>query len=115
MNDHLPAYCCRHVFTAACPIDCLRVVLSTAAFHVLARAEGAPFPPPVTVEEVLGLRRAGQLSLVAGLGPRRLGEIEAGLVLAGFALGDATPPARDLPPAPSSGSGRSSDKEEPSC
>lgn len=115
MSDHPPADCCCHVFTAACPIDCLRVVLGTAAFHALARADGAPFARPATAGEVLGLWRAGQLGLAFGLGPRRLGEIEAGLVLAGFALSDTPPPARDLPPAPGGGPGRFSDKEEPPC
>lgn len=30
MSGHLPADCCRHEFTRACPIDCLRVVLAAA-------------------------------------------------------------------------------------
>ena len=85
--DHLPAHCCRHVFTADCPIDCLAAVLSTATFHALARAESAPFDPPTTVGQVLDLLRAGHLGQASGLGPRRLGEIQAGLVLAGLTLG----------------------------
>jgi hypothetical protein len=84
--DHLPAECCCHVFTPACPVDCLSAVLSTAAFHALARAECAPFDPPTTVGQVLDLWRAGRLGQAAGLGPRRLGEIEAALVVAGLAL-----------------------------
>jgi hypothetical protein len=103
MSGHLPADCCRHVFTRACPIDCLRVVLGTATFHALARAEGAPFRPPATAGQVLELLHAGRLGLAAGLGPRRLGEIQAALVLAGFPLGDAARPARGVPPAPGSG------------
>jgi hypothetical protein len=78
------------VFTRACPIDCLRVVLGTATFHALAQAERAPFGPPSTVGQVLDLWRAGRLGHAAGLGPRRLGEIKSGLVLADFALTDVT-------------------------
>lgn len=88
---HPPARCCRHVFTPACPIDCLAVVLSTATFHALARAHSAPFDPPTTVGQVLELRRASRLRLVGGLGRRRLGEIDVALVMAGFALGGPTP------------------------
>lgn len=91
---HPPAYCCRHAFTPACPIDCLAVVLSTATFHALARAHGAPFDPPSTVEQVLELRRAGRLGLVGGLGRRRLSEIDVALVMAGFALGGSAPSGR---------------------
>jgi hypothetical protein len=98
MSGHLPADCCRHVFTDACPVECLRAVLGTATFHALARAESAPFSPPATAGQVLELWRAGRLGLAAGLGPRRLGEIHAGLVLAGFSLPEAARPAQDLPP-----------------
>jgi hypothetical protein len=115
MSGHLPADCCCHVFTRTCPIDCLRVVLGTATFNALARAECASFSPPAMVGQVLDLWRAGQLGLAAGLGPRRLGEIEAGLVLAGFALTDDTPPARGLPPAAGGPACPSDEKEEPSC
>jgi hypothetical protein len=95
-REHLPAHCCCHVFTPWCPLDCLEVVLSTATFHALVRAEPAPVPPLATVGQVAALLRAGRLGDVAGIGPRRLGEIEAGLVLAGMAL---------TPPAPAGGPG----------
>jgi hypothetical protein len=95
--DHLPARCCRHVFTAACPIDCLAAVLSTVTFHTLARAERAPFDPPATVGQVLELLRVGRLGLAFGLGPRRLGEIRAGLVLAGLVLSEDAPPSAGPP------------------
>lgn len=85
-GDHLPARCCCHVFTPACPIDCLSAVLSRATFHVLARAERAPFDPPATVGQVLDLCRTDRLGLAVGLGPRRLSEIKAALVLAGLPL-----------------------------
>jgi hypothetical protein len=115
VSDHLPAHCCCHVLTPACPIDCLKVVLGTATFHALARAERAPFDPPATVGHVLELLRAGRLGLAAGLGPRRIGEIQAHLVLAGLVISDAAPPARARPPhAPGSGPLTSRDeKEEP--
>jgi Histidine kinase-like ATPase domain len=74
---HPAAHCCCHLFTPTCPVDCLAAVLSTATFHALARADGAPFEPPATVGQVLELRRTGQLSKAAGLGRRRLGEIDA--------------------------------------
>jgi hypothetical protein len=45
---------------------------------------------------VLELRRTGQLSKAAGLGRRRLGEIDAALVLSGFALADAASSGRRL-------------------
>lgn len=115
MSGHLSADCCRHVFTPACPIDCLRVVLGTATFHALARAERAPFARPATAGQVLDLWRARRLGLAAGLGPRRLGEIEAGLVLAGFALADGIPPAQSQPPATGGGPACARDEDEPSC
>jgi hypothetical protein len=83
---------CSHVLTAACPVDCLRAVLCTATFHVLARAEGAPFGPPTTVGQAVDLWRAGRLGLIAGLGRRRLGEIDVAFVVAGFACRDVQPP-----------------------
>jgi hypothetical protein len=114
MSDHLPAHCCCHVFTPACPVDCLGVILGTATFHALARAERAPFARPATVGQVLDLWRAGRLGLAAGIGPRRLGEIEAGLVLAGFSLTEASPPAQGLPAALGGGPAHPSD-ERPPC
>jgi len=102
------------VFTPACPVDCLAAVLSTVTFHTLARAERAPFDPPATVGRVLELLRAGRLGLAFGLGPRRLGEIRAGLVLAGLVL-DATPPAAGRPPTPGSSACFTGEEEPPPC
>jgi hypothetical protein len=114
MSGHLPADCCCHVFSRACPVDCLRVVLGTATFHALARAECASFTRPATVGHVLDLWQGGRLGLAAGIGPRRLGEIEAGLVLAGFVLTDDTESAPS--PPPSRGACASDDLwENPSC
>jgi hypothetical protein len=91
MTEHPPATCCCHTFTVACPVDCLQAVVSKAAFGPLARAYDAPFQPPATVGQVVELLRQGRLGQAAGLGPRRLGEIEAGLVFAGLVVG--TPPS----------------------
>jgi hypothetical protein len=114
LGEHLPTCCCRHVFTPACPVDCLAAVLSTVTFHTLARAERAPFDPPATVGQVLELLRADRLGLAFGLGPRRLGEIRAGLVLAGLVL-DATPPGAGRPPAPGSSACLPGEEEPPPC
>jgi hypothetical protein len=104
------------VFTAACPIDCLAVVLSTATFNTLARADQAPFDPPTSVGKVLELLRAGRLGQAFGLGPRRLGEIRAGLVLAGLVLSQETPPAPDRSAKPGSTVlGFIEEEEPPSC
>jgi hypothetical protein len=48
------------------------------------RAPEAPFDPPKTVGDVLKLRGERRLRQVSGLGRRRIGEIEVGLVYAGF-------------------------------
>lgn len=74
-EGHAAVGCCSHVLTGACPVDCLKAVLSTATFHALARAEGAPYEPPATVSQVVDLWRDGRLSLIAGLGRRRLGSL----------------------------------------
>jgi hypothetical protein len=103
------------VFTAACPVDCLAAVLSTATFHTLVRAEDAPFEPPGTVGQVVELLRAGRLGQVFGLGPRRLGEIQAGLVLAGLVVSDVTSSAEGVPDNPGSRSGRVDEEESPPC
>jgi hypothetical protein len=112
VSDHPSPNCCRHVFSSACPVDCLRAVLGTAAFHALTRAEHAPFSPPATVGQVVELLRAGRLGLAFGLGPRRLGEIQAALVLAGFAVSDITVPVRELPPGAGSGPAGLGDQKE---
>jgi hypothetical protein len=78
-----------------CPIDCLAPVLSLMSFNPLARAYDAPFDPPKTVGDVLDLYMSGRLDKIHGLGPRRISEIEAGLVLAGL---DITGPSRPSGP-----------------
>jgi hypothetical protein len=59
----------------------------------LARAYDAPFDPPRTVGDVIGLYRAGQLRDIRGLGQSRILEIGAALVLAGLDI-----PAQERPP-----------------
>jgi hypothetical protein len=65
--------------------------MSRATFNPLARAYGGPFDPPTTAGQVAELLRQGRLGQAAGLGPRRLGEIEACLVLAGLVISNCTP------------------------
>ncbi len=91
MNQGNPAACDAHrthTITLDCPIDCLRAVLSGMAFNRLARAYQARFDPPRTVGDVVRLHRERRLGDIWGLGPRRIGEIEASLVLAGFVTGE---------------------------
>jgi hypothetical protein len=73
-----------HAITLECPVDCLKAVLSLQTLNPLARAYEAPFDPPETVGDVLKLYREHQLGQITGLGRRRIGEIEVGLVFAGF-------------------------------
>ena len=74
--------------TPDCPIDCLGTVLSRAAFNLLARAYDAPFDPPSTVGDVIALHQQHRLGEIGGLGPRRIGEIEASLTYAGLVIGN---------------------------
>lgn len=69
-----------------CPVECLLTVLSLRAFNPLTRAYDAPFDPPRTIGDVLDLCARRQLREIRGLGPRRILEIEAGLVFAGLDL-----------------------------
>lgn len=85
-----------------CPVDCLRTVLSWHSFNPLACANGAPFGPPHTVGEVIGLYGAGRLHEIHGLGRRRISEIGAGLVLAGLVV-SAEPPRTEGIREPESG------------
>jgi hypothetical protein len=71
-----------------CPVDCLRTVLSSAAFNLLARGYGAPFDPPRAIGDVIELYQQHRLGQIAGLGARRIGEIEVGLIYAGLILGN---------------------------
>jgi hypothetical protein len=82
--------------TADCPVECLRGVISGQVLNRLARADGrgvpvAPGGPPATVGDVVRRYREGRLGEIAGLGPRGISEIEAGLVFAGLLLDGSTP------------------------
>lgn len=72
--------------TPRCPIECLLTVLSLNSFNPLARAYDAPFAEPRSVADVVDLYARGQLRKIRGIGPRRVSEIEAALVLAGLNL-----------------------------
>lgn len=85
MSGHPPAGCCCHVFTRICLARRVRAVLSMAPLGALARSERAAFDPPALAGQFLDLWRARRLGMAAGLCPRPLGEIESGLVVAGFA------------------------------
>ncbi len=45
--------------TPDCPLECLQTVLARRAFSLLAYAHDAPFEPPRTVSDVLGLYARG--------------------------------------------------------
>jgi hypothetical protein len=82
--------------TGDCPVECLRGVISGQVLNRLARADGrgvpvAPGGPPATVGDVVRRYREGRLGEIAGLGPRGISEIEAGLVFAGLLLDGSTP------------------------
>jgi hypothetical protein len=72
--------------TPGCPVECLLTVLSLNSFNPLARAYDAPFGEPRTVGDVMDLYTRRQLRKIRGIGPRRVSEIEAALVLAGMNL-----------------------------
>jgi hypothetical protein len=72
--------------TPDCPVECLLTVLSLNSFNPLTRADDAPFGEPRTVGDVVDLYTRRQLRQIRGVGPRRVSEIEAALVLAGLNL-----------------------------
>lgn len=86
IDDHLSG-CHAGPLKADCPVACLRGVLSASAFVPLSRAYMASYEPPRTVGEVARLCQQGKLSEIRGLGPRRIGEIELCLIVAGLVSG----------------------------
>jgi hypothetical protein len=83
-----------------CPVQCLLTVLSLSTFNPLTRAYDAPFSEPRTVGDVMDLYARRQLRKIRGIGPRRVSEIEAALVLAGLNIGQCQqPPAGAEGPA----------------
>jgi hypothetical protein len=83
--------------TPECPVECLLTVLSLNSFNPLTRAYDAPFDEPRTVGDVMDLCTRRQLRKIRGVGPRRVSEIEAALVLAGLNLArhQQRPPFRE--------------------
>jgi hypothetical protein len=83
--------------TLECPVECLLTVLSLNSFNPLTRAYDAPFEEPRTVADVMDLCTRRQLRKIRGVGPRRVSEIEAALVLAGLNLAghQQRPPFRE--------------------
>jgi hypothetical protein len=99
-----PAAVCHHgPLRQDCPVECLQAVLSQAPYRALARAQGACFPPPRTVADVIRLYARRDLRDIRGLGPRRISEIETALVLAGFDLSAHQLPLRQPADAPLTG------------
>ena len=82
-------------FGQSCPVECLLTVLSRMSFNPLTRAYEAPFDEPRTVGDVMDLYARRQLRNIRGLGPRRISEIEAALVLAGLELTQHPPESED--------------------
>ena len=68
--------------TRDCPVECLLTVLSRNSFNPLTRTYDAPFAEPRTVGDVMDLYTRRRLRKIRGIGPRRVSEIEAALVLA---------------------------------
>jgi len=85
-DDHASG-CDADPVRADCPVGCLRAVLSAGAFIPLRGAYMASFEPPRTAGDVAQLCHQGMLTEIRGLGPRRIGEIEMCLVLAGLLTG----------------------------
>jgi AraC-like DNA-binding protein len=86
-----------------CPVECLQAILSQAPYRALTRAQGAPFPLPLTVADVIRLYVCRDLRGIRGLGPRRISEIETALVLVGFDLSAHQLPPRHPAAAPLTG------------
>jgi hypothetical protein len=69
-----------------CQVECRLSVLSMRTLNPLTRAYDAPFAEPRTVGDVVDPCTRRQLRKIRGLGPRRVSEIEAALVLASLNL-----------------------------
>ena len=73
-----------HAIMPGCPLGCLSPLLSARTFEPLRRGYGVLSGPPATVGDVITLCRQRRLTDIRGLGPRRAGQIEAALILAGL-------------------------------
>ena len=65
-----------------CPLDCLVSLLSLMSYNRLRQAD----EPPRTAGDVVDLYARNELRDIRGLGPKRIAEIGAALVFAGFNL-----------------------------
>jgi len=81
-----------HQLTAGCPLACLASQLSAQAYQPLRRELPWLLSRPVTVGDVAGLHQRRQLRHIRRLGPRRTGEIELALILAGLLTPSGDPP-----------------------
>jgi hypothetical protein len=73
-----------HLLTDGCPLGCLAPYLSGQAFNSLTRELPDLLRRPVTVGDVAYMCQRRQLRFVPYIGPRRGGEIELILILAGL-------------------------------
>lgn len=71
-----------------CPVECLLTALSRTSFNRVARSPDEPR----TVGDIVTLLTEGKLPGIEGLGPKRVGEIEAVLVFLGFNITGHTAP-----------------------
>jgi hypothetical protein len=89
IDEHMTG-CQTGPIKADCPVECLRGVLSAKAFMPLSRAFMAAAEPPRTVGEAARLCEQGKLAEIRGLGPRRIGEIQLCLIVAGLISGESS-------------------------
>jgi hypothetical protein len=75
-----------HTISPGCSVNCLRSLLSAQSVNPLRYNTGT-----ATVADVARLCRQHQLGDIRNLGPRRISEIRAVLILAGFDMTDAAP------------------------
>lgn len=95
-SNTVPGRPTEHPITAECLLDCLAPHLSAHALNPLRRELPALFQRPATIGDVVYLHQRHTLDYIRHLGPRRIGEIELVLILAGL----LAPPSRS--PIPSS-------------
>src|SRR5215510_1802803 len=86
--------------TGQCPLGCLFYRLSGGAYRALEAELPRLLGRPGTVGDVATLHRQRRLRHIRHIGPRRLGEIEALLVVYGFSIAPDDPPPLCEPPGP---------------
>jgi hypothetical protein len=88
-----------HTISPRCSVNCLRPLLSAQSANPLRYNTGT-----ATVADVARLCRQHQLGNIRNLGPRRISEIRAVLILAGFDMTDGAPaPGPAALPGPGTG------------